>query len=255
MSHEGSVDLYGSPGPRGVMLLHGAAVNRRMWREIGPFFAPTWPVIAPDLPGHGELRRGSFRLSSAVDRLVGLLDEHGVDRAVLVGESLGGYVALAAAPACGPRLAGLVLSGATLNPTGPTGGLLRAYAGTIDLAAVLLGDERVQAWTEDALRRSYPEAPHAEILACGLSPRGRSEALREVIGRDFLARLPDIEAPVLVLNGSRDLVNRLGERAFLRGLARGELHHLEGMGHGAAMACPAVFREELTQFLEECVGA
>lgn len=250
MSYEGAVDIYGAPGPRAVMLLHGAVVNRGMWREIGPSLSSAWPVIAPDLPGHGELQHVSFRLSSAADRVAALVDEQGVEHVVLVGESLGGYVALAAAPACEARLVGLVVSGATLNPAGQTGVLLRIQAATVGAIAAVFDEDRVGSWAEAALRRSYPEAPHGAILELGLSVRGRTQALHELAGRDVVADIAEVEAPVLAVNGSRDLPNRLGERSFLRRLGRAELQRVPGVGHGAALARPAVFRRAILGFLE-----
>lgn len=244
------VDVYGDPQPRAVVLLHGAVVNRGMWATVGPEVAALCPALAFDLPGHGDLRSEAFRLESAVRRVAACLDEYGVREAVLVGESMGGYVALAAARRCGARLVGLVLSGCSLNPIGPVGWLFRACASVIGAATAGLSEERLETWTEAALRRSYSRAPHDAILAHGLSVHQRSESLRELAGRDFVAPLSGLDAPVLLVNGSRDLPNRAGERAFLRQLEEAESRLFRGVGHGVAMACPRRFSHEVALFLD-----
>lgn len=248
-------DVYGDPGPRAVVLLHGAVVNRKMWTRIAEEVEPVWPLLAPDLPGHGDLDRLPFRMDLAVDGVRALLDEHGVEEAVLVGESLGGYVALATARERPVGLSGVVLSGASLNPAGPVGALLRAYGALTGTLSRWMDDARLESWARSALERSFPDAPVESMSALGLSVGARPESLRELAGRDLFARLERWTWPVLIVNGRRDLPNRLGGRWAARRIPDVETRVIHGAGHGVALARPEAFSETLIRFLGRCGGS
>jgi pimeloyl-ACP methyl ester carboxylesterase len=80
-----------------IVLIHGMAGSSRTWREVMPVLARSYTVIAPDLLGHGESAKplGDYSLgayaSGLRDLLVGAL---GIQKATLVGQSLGGGVAM-----------------------------------------------------------------------------------------------------------------------------------------------------------------
>jgi len=77
-----------------VVLLHGATADQGMWvHQIRPF-SQHFRVIVPDLPAHGRSRPyKEFSLAHCAEDVRGLLEQEGVERAHLVGQSMGGYVA------------------------------------------------------------------------------------------------------------------------------------------------------------------
>ena len=100
------------------LLLHGFTGSGAAWPQacvdgVGRHGR----LLVPDLPGHGAAHRSntveSYRLPSVLDALVGALDRAGVDRAVWMGYSMGGRLALAAAVLRPERVAGLVLESAS----------------------------------------------------------------------------------------------------------------------------------------------
>ena len=99
-------DVAGS-GPA-VLLLHAGVCDRRMWDRQMETFAPAHRVIRCDLPGYGDLPLGEGPYSYS-DEVVALLDELGVERAALVGCSLGGRVAVDVCLAAPERVSALVL--------------------------------------------------------------------------------------------------------------------------------------------------
>jgi len=80
-----------------IVLIHGMAGSSLTWREVMPLLARSYTVIAPDLLGHGESAKpvGDYSLgayaSGLRDLIVGAL---GIEKATLVGQSLGGGVAM-----------------------------------------------------------------------------------------------------------------------------------------------------------------
>ena len=80
-----------------IVLIHGMAGSSRTWRDVVPLLARSYTVIAPDLPGHGESAKpmGDYSLgayaSGLRDLIAGAL---GIEKATLVGQSLGGGVAM-----------------------------------------------------------------------------------------------------------------------------------------------------------------
>lgn len=92
--HEVSYRM-GGEGPA-VLLIHGMAGSSRTWREVMPLLARDHTVIAPDLLGHGESAKplGDYSLGAFASGLRDFLGVLGVGRVTVVGQSLGGGVAM-----------------------------------------------------------------------------------------------------------------------------------------------------------------
>ena len=103
-----------------LVLVHGTRVSRTQWdlpayRDLSADF----DVLCPDLPGHGRRAGERFTTDAAVAAIAATAEAGDRDRAapvVLVGHSLGGYMAMAYAARHPHRLAGLVLIGASAVP-------------------------------------------------------------------------------------------------------------------------------------------
>ncbi len=79
-----------------LLLIHGMAGSSATWRGVIPALSKKYRVLAPDLLGHGESTkpRGDYSLGAFAASLRDLLDELGIDRATVIGQSLGGGVAM-----------------------------------------------------------------------------------------------------------------------------------------------------------------
>lgn len=107
---------YVSVGPSSatpVMLLHAWGESRRSFDRLMPMLANTVHAVAVDQRGHGDADRPTkgYSLASLAEDVVALLDALGMDSAVLLGSSSGGYVAQQVAAISPHRVAGLVLVG------------------------------------------------------------------------------------------------------------------------------------------------
>jgi pimeloyl-ACP methyl ester carboxylesterase len=107
-----AADITGE-GPA-VLLVHGFPDSRRLWRnQVGPLADAGFRVIAPDLRGFGESDRpqgvDAYRVTEVMVDLVELLDEHGVERAHVVGHDWGAGIAWVLAGLQPDRVASLVV--------------------------------------------------------------------------------------------------------------------------------------------------
>ncbi len=104
---------YGQGLP--VVLIHGFPLDHTIWEPVVPLLRPHARLILPDLRGFGKSPAGEGvtkqTMRMMADDLLALLDQLGIEQAVLAGHSMGGYVALAFAQAYPHRLGGLGLVG------------------------------------------------------------------------------------------------------------------------------------------------
>ena len=83
-------------GPEALLLIHGMAGSSETWRAVIPQLSRKYRVVAPDLLGHGQSAkpRGDYSLGAFAVWLRDLLDELGISTATIIGQSLGGGVAM-----------------------------------------------------------------------------------------------------------------------------------------------------------------
>jgi pimeloyl-ACP methyl ester carboxylesterase len=243
-----TADVAGPPEGRTIVLVHGVAFTRKMWGPQVDDLADAFRVIAPDLPGHGVLRHVPFRMETAVEHLRRVIDAGAGGRALVVGLSLGGVVALELAHRHPERALGLVLSGASTDYRRPW---LRAL-GLINwlLLAKIYPERWLVGMQEKALPGLIgPDLARTQIEA-GFSFRSGAPAFRELGRIDYLGHLGTYPGPTLILNGENDAMNRQGERDFLRAARDGRLEIVKGAGHGANLERPAEFGIAVRGFAE-----
>ncbi len=94
-----------------ILAVHGFTENLHMWDELPAMIPEKFSVLRPDLLGHGQsgLTGEYLTMEEQAEMLRHLLDWQGIDRAVLVGHSMGGYIALAFTEMYPERTAALLL--------------------------------------------------------------------------------------------------------------------------------------------------
>lgn len=241
-----------------VVLLHAGIADRTMWDDVTPMLTGRFRVIACDLRGFGEtpLPDGPFVYAADVAALLGAL---GVERAHVVGVSLGGQVALDLALAH-PELVGrLVLVGAGIDRWDYESSLQETWAeeeaafergdldevAWINVRAWLDGPDRDASRVPAALRRRVYEMQRTALdlenpAATGgwLTPSRR-------------ARLGDVKAPTLVLVGALDQRDfRKIARFLATGIPDAVLEELPGVAHLPPLERPEAFARTLLGFLD-----
>lgn len=244
------VDVTGPDDAPTLVFVHGAVFQRHMWAPQRDALAEAFRVVTVDLPGHGDRGGTDFDLDESVALLSEVFEATGP--AVLVGLSLGGYVATAYAADSPEDVTGLVLSGSSANPVGVLDPLTRAVAGLTRLATrsdrieSKLAD--VAAWWVD--RRDIAEEHRREIVEAGFTPRQFGVAGPELAGRDFRAAIGEYAGPALVLNGQGDLVNRLGAGDHAAAAPDATVEVLEDTGHTCNLGRPDAYTAAIRRFSE-----
>lgn len=240
-----TVDIVGSPDGPPVVLLHAASYTRKMWLPQAARLQTDFRLLAPDLPGHGARAGAKFSFTQAVEDVLSLLNRERVERALLVGVSLGGCLAMDIAAQHPARVSGLVLSGCTFDPRG----LLCRLVLTGEGYVFPRGARRFTRSLERYLQAHYPGPVADEILASGTYWAAAADAVLAMRGVDFRAKLASYPGPTLILNGAHDWVHRTAERAFARSAQNASVRTLPGAGHIAALDAPDAFADAIREFV------
>ena len=229
-----------------VLLLHAFPLDARMWRaQRGSLEDAGWAVVAPDLPGSGS----EVGLGRWARRLLGLAE----GRLVVVGCSMGGYLAFELWRQAAERIAALALLDTRATPDTPEQREAR------DDSIRVLGEEGFEpfwsglaprlfargvddAVVEDA-RRLAADQPITALVAALETLRDRPDS-RET--------LSTIDVPVLVAVGEEDRSTPPADsEAMVAALPNARFLRIGGAGHLAPLERPSEVADALVQFLRE----
>jgi 3-oxoadipate enol-lactonase len=239
-----------------VVLLHGFPFSRALWRGQTQTLSAEWRVVAPDLRGHGETAgtQGPATMEEMARDVAALLDELEIERAVVAGLSMGGYVALEFFRLFRERVRALVLA-----DTRATADTEEARRDREEMARRAL-TEGIQVVADAMLpkllapatfERETERVAFVREMIMGTRPEGAAAALRGMaVRRDQTELLGEIEVPTLILVGSEDAVTppEMSE-AMSRRVRGARMEVLEGAGHVSNVERPAEFNHALVQFL------
>ena len=244
-----SPGAYAIDGPADgppIVFVHGTRLSRTMWRAQMDELRDMYRVVAIDLPGHGHLADRPFTLTAASDALALAIEEAAGGRAIVVGLSLGGYVAMDLAARRPELVRGLVLSGATTEPVGVLATPYLALAWVMDRFDGPALDA-LNAWF---FRARFPPAIAEPIVDGGFWSAGGAQALRAIVGQRFAPRLAAYPGPTLIINGEWDLLFRLAAATFSRTARDARRVRLRGATHLANLDRPRAFSFAVRRFVE-----
>ena len=244
-----------------VLLVHGFPHDHTLWAAQLDGLADVARVIAPDLPGFGESAyAGAATMDAYADAVVRVLDDAGVERAVVGGLSMGGYVALALWRRHRARLRALVLADTRATADTEEGRASRremiALARAEGPGAV--ADRMMVAMVGKSTRTRAPElVSHLRAMLARQSVAGIVGALEAMMARpDSTPDLATITVPTLVVVGDEDaLTPPRDARALHEGIAGSRLEVLAGAGHASAVERPAAFNHVLREFVATLADA
>lgn len=250
---------YRIHGPRDapvVLLAHGFPFDGMMWtKQIGPLTAAGFRVVVPDLRGFGRSEpQPDASMDAMADDLVALLDRERIETAIVVGFSMGGYVALSFAVRFQHRLRALVLCDTRAEPDGEEARAKR-YETIADVKArgvqVVASAMMSKLVTTAALAERAALVSEVREMMLRQSVAGVVAALAGLAERpDRQTQLAGIAVPTLVMVGADDTVTPVAaSEALAAGIPGALLAVIPGAAHLSPMEQPQTFNRLLVDFL------
>jgi pimeloyl-ACP methyl ester carboxylesterase len=258
MIHDGTTyDVTGPEDAPTVVLIHGLGLTRAVWQWMLPDLKK-FRVVTYDLIGHGETAPpdGQPTLKDLAEQLAALLDHLQIDKAAIVGFSLGGMIARRFAQDYRDRTTALVVLHSAHKRT-------EKQQGAILFRVAQAEAEGPEATVELALQRWYTEA--AQATRPDLMDLTRQWVLsnkREVYVKlyrilahgvdEIVAPQPPLTVPTLVLTGDEDTGNGPEmSMAIAEDIPRARLVILKGLRHMALAEDPQAVNRPVVDFLTE----
>lgn len=237
----------------GLLLLHAFPLDARMWEPQLSAFSGVLPVIAPHLPGFGGTEPAGevMTMAAAADRVLAELDRAGVDRAVVCGLSMGGYVAFELWRRARHRFAGLVLANTRAEPDTEEGAANRralaerlrreGNAFLVEKPPPLLSEGAPQdLW--GYVRRLIADQPAEAIAAASLGMAERPDSRPD---------LPGIDVPTLVITSTDDtLIPPEVSAPMAEAIPGADLLVIQGAGHLSNLEQADTFSGALEEHVE-----
>jgi pimeloyl-ACP methyl ester carboxylesterase len=251
----------GDPKGPAVVLIHGYTDNARDWVPLVPYLSPHLRLILVDIRGHGRSGKPECcytRFDFAYDIKL-LLDALGVDRADIVGHSLGSIIAQTFAENWPERTHRVVLISSTAGPRPgePPRKPAFDYAAQIRQLKEPIDPDSpfmIAWWSSptpvdaDFMRRqredsaAIPLRVWLAVLDQGLEPM--------MDGRDLQKTLPGLKAPTLLIWGSKDpIMDEAARATLIAGLPQAQVKIFDGLGHNPFWEDPRGCAEVINAFL------
>jgi len=194
-----------------IVLLHGFLENKKMWKEYVDFFSEKYRVITIDLLGHGESEPLGYvhEMEDNANVVNEVLKNLKIEKAIIVGHSMGGYVALAFAELYPDKIQKLVLLNSTskedseerkLNRTRAIKAVKQNYASFVSLAIANLFSENNRTRLAEEIEKVKTEALKTPLQGIIASQEGMK------IRKDREWILKENRFPVLLILGKKDPV-------------------------------------------------
>lgn len=247
-----------APGQDTVVMLHGYSADKRVWSRFARHLIGDYGVVIPDLAGHGETGFSpdwDYRIPAQAVRVMALLDAMGIERAHVIGNSMGGFTAAHVA-----RLfPGRTLSVTLVDPAGitaPTPSEMDRMIARGHNPFLFDKPSDFDTFYPMSMAKPPPLPPSilGAIAQSYVDRRGELDQIfGDFYGRDMLdGRLHDIDVPALVVWGQHDrLIDVSAAEVWARDLPQAEALVFEDLGHMPMVEDPAGLAEAYRAFLTD----
>lgn len=238
-----------------VVLLHAFPLSARLWRPQVAAAPANWRFAAPDLPGFGASPDPPTDDMDGMARAVlRALDDLGLERAVIGGLSMGGYVTLALYRLAPERFSGMILADtrATPDTDAQREGRRKMIATVRAKGPGAIADEMLPKLLGATTQRARPAVvADARAMIDSNTPAAIAAALEAMAGRpDSTPLLSSIKVPTLVLCGEEDVLTPPSDSEALHaGIPESSLVMLPSAGHLSNLEAPDPFSAALNDFL------
>ncbi len=241
-----------------MILLHGFPLNKSMWAPQLEALREDFRVIAYDIRGHGDSESGTadFSIEMFVNDLLCFMETLGLEKVILFGFSMGGYIALNAVERFPERFEALILSDTQCIADTP--GIREKRIASMDRIL----ENGVEAYADEILVKLFapasfvrhrPEVEAVREMIVNTSTESLCNTLFALAARkETRGKLMEIGIPTLILVGKEDQITPLEASQLMHGRIRGSvLAVVDHAGHLANMENPVVFNKHLVHFVAQ----
>lgn len=244
------ITTFGNPRNPPILFLHGIRLGGKIWERHARLLSDEFYVVTPDLPGHGALSDLPFDVATN-DALLAYISDRVVSRPpLIVGYSLGGYVAMRFATDFPGRTEGLLLTGCSTD--------VIAYRQALYEIGVGIVAQFSPRFIEKVLalffRLTLPAHVADIVIPFRFDHRTFNLSRRIAGGVAYSERLASYGRPVLIVNGEWDVLFRPDERKYAQA-ARARVIVMPRSDHVAPLRHPEEFASIVRAFARDVFGA
>lgn len=244
-----------------VIFLHGFPFDRTMWHNQLDYLKSSYRLIAFDIRGFGNSKDEETTLSidGFADDLLNFMDNLSIDKAVLCGLSMGGYIALNAIMRYPDRFSALVLCDTQcVADTALEKEKRNATIEEIKASGAAGFNEGFikKVFHKDSLKNKKELVKQLKDIVIANSPHSICRGLKALATRtETCSALSSIKIPTLVICGREDEVTPLAKSEYLHeNIRRSILKVVDEAGHVSNLEQPAAFNKHLRDFLSSTGG-
>ena len=248
---------YDVSGPRhaqAVLMLHGVTDSRHSWSAVAPYLNDQYRVYAPTFRGHGDSSKpqGGYQVATFAEDMIAFMDRLNIDQAVVVGHSMGSFVAHQMASVYPERVSKLVLIGSSATFVGnPVGEYLWDEAIGVPEFTDPVSADFIRDW------QTGPNPVGTTFFNKVLSETAKvparvwKAAFRTILTDDHSRFLKDVQAPTLILWGSADPLMDAGTQTVLQqAIPAATFKQYEGAGHNTHWEQPYEVAVDILNFIQ-----
>jgi len=246
----------GSINAPAIIFIHGFPLNKSMWNKQVAELKENYRVIAYDIRGHGNSDAGDndFSIGLFVNDLLSLMDAMKIDKTILCGFSMGGYIALNAVENHPERFIALFLCDTNCTEDKPEAREKRMKA------IESIKEKGLEQYAEESLKKLFAPisfSKHIEEIAIvkemimKTSKRSLIKTLHALAERsETCTKLHEIKVPVLIMVGKEDEITPPAAALSMHEKIKGStIHFIDHAGHLSNMENSKEFNNHLTAFL------
>ena len=240
-----------------VVLIHGYPFNRSLWNEQVEALSGNYRVVTPDLRGFGEsdASEGPATMNRMAQDVAKLMDQLGIDRAVIGGLSMGGYVALAFVKQFPLRVEALVLADTRAQADTEEGKQTRHQQAEKALSEGMAGiaDGMLpKLLTPETVSKRPEVVKRVRDMMLKTKPQGAASALLGMAEREDQSEfISTIDVPTMIVVGREDAITPLADSETMHSkIPHSHLVVLDNAGHVSNLEQTEHFNYALMKFLE-----
>lgn len=246
----------GKEGAPVIIFIHGFPFNRSMWNLQVESLKESYHLLTYDIRGHGNSEPGNedFSIDLFVSDLIGFMDALKIDRAILCGLSMGGYIALTAIEKYSERFNALILADTQCIADSPEAKEKRIN--TIENirknGVEKYADESVKnLFAPESLTTRQKEIEDVREMIVKTSEHTIINTLLALSFRkETCSYLPEIKVPVLIIVGKEDKLTPPSAASFMHERIKDSLLRIiDHAGHVSNLENPEQFNDQLRMFL------